>query len=407
MVITELQNKQQVEAFLSALRGSTTSVVTQRPYAAHLLFLVTGLELAQATLLLELLSEIDVVSGPYLACHVFVDRIRTPTYVQLLGIHGPKAEVTDLTVRQAEGLVQGGSLNHVELADLGAKSLTSSTELVARALGLVGQVPCIAVMDAGEISSSGKMSILPFPSNREEMGALIRRLVGLIASGESVLRQCGEVLETIHDLFDQRMRLLKQRGAPTEHKLRLLAPLLKALPDDPEQVVRSLRRIRRVVGDCVVVSDREAKCLHQISPMEIERLRSGGLLSAESLQQGIQSLVSEFGIQTGRCMVTVEDMVAELPELRAMAVQIIVQRVSDEGARTELAIHECEKQIVGQRELLRSEATLTKLLEKEARAMRWTLIQSNVTATAAGTLKVGLSELAKPSFWLKIQSFLS
>jgi hypothetical protein len=397
MIITELRNKKEAQAFLSALNGASNTVATERPYAAHLVFLVTGLELDQANMLLEALHDLDAVTGPYVACHVFVDRIKTEANIRLVGFPEQRNEEQEFTIRQIEGLCNNNSLNHIELEDLAASDLTSASEQIARTLGIVEKLPCILVFDACEMASSGEFEILPFPNDINELSKLVRKLVSIVAALEGKFREYSCILESLHILYEQRIKLRTELGAPISHKLKVLNPILDNLVINPSLGFRELKRVRKSVGIYVDFSESQIACLNNISEPSLCVAEREEELNEDYLKELANLVKNEFELCSERVL-NVRTR-SDLTKLREIVIEGICQGIVDKDTEINQALESIDKKIIIQRELLTGGASLSSSIRKDVRIG----MTKKAAASVLGTiLKSGLSDVAKPSFWLKI-----
>jgi hypothetical protein len=406
MVITELTDRRAAAAFAQALTMGSAGGATERPYAAHVVFLATGLDISHATALLQAVRDVDVVTGPYLAAHMVVDKIRVATRRRLIGLPDRWDEHLELCPRQIEGLVQHQELNHMQLEDLAPTALTAASSDLARDLGVIDKLPCVVVLDAREISTSGEMLVVPFPPNGQDLAKLIHSLVNAVLGSKGELQKCASALERIHALFEERQRLLSQRGAPIARKLPVLKTILLNLSDDATQALRDLKRVRAIVGQREILSDRQIRSLTLITDPVLSEARANGTLTAEVAKERALAIREAFEIVTEReTGLDVGDYVTELRQLHGVAIARVLDLTATQDDAISAAVRRCEQEIIAQRDLLRSDVSVAKLIANDAAKERWSVIRKDVRTIAQSALKTGLSDVAKPSFWLKIFGF--
>jgi hypothetical protein len=394
MVITELQNRRQALEFLNALRGVSGSLPTERSYAAHIVFLVSSLEIAEAKLLLENLIELDEISGPYVACHVLVDCLGVNINETLVGIYQDKPEKRMLSVAQIEGLCANKRLNHIELEDIEPGLLTFPVEVIARNLGIVGRVPCVLLLEAPEVVSKGEVTVLDFPRDSNALSRLIREVVGPLVDEKGKFHDVARALEDLHDLFDQRQALRTSLGAPWQVKREIVSAAVDAAIEDPDSWRGSLRRAAQAIGDSVFLSPKETSYLHDLH--RESKLSANGLL-APSTKLLADRFASTFdtGVEAEKQSLQVKT----LEELKALVIHAVLDQVEMRDVLVREKLSAINGQISAHLSVVRQGPSLVRHVSAKK-----TRVKSKALVEALGKegLRAGLKDVAKPSFWMKL-----
>ncbi|PKG42627.1 hypothetical protein [Psychroflexus sp. MES1-P1E] len=357
MVITEIRNRNEAESFIELLKNTSISYSTERPFSVHFFFFTTGLEIEESKLILESIVELDKVSGSHIACHIFVDKIKTSIFETLSGIYERKPiEGRDFTLTQIEGLCNNESLNHMQLDKLEPADLTNATEHIARGLGISEKLPCILIFDSTEMLLSDELTILEFPDTRKDLSTLLRKFLGIIQSNSEIFRKNTEILDEINNLFDKQKAIRTKRGAPTEHKMKVLNNFFKKEFNSLEDGLKESNRIRKKI------------------------------LNNDTIQK------EQFGL-------VVQSKFASRGKNSAEEVKKLLAKVKKDGDEMDSELATVNHRISELKSSLKFSESVSKIFRKDKLLNKYT---DTVKTSMADIIKTGIKELGKPSFWLKI-----
>jgi len=401
MVITEIQNKDEAEIFINSLKHFRESLVTDKPYAVHMLFLVTGLEIESANLLLDALKEIDKVSGAYIACHIFIDRIEIPIYETLTGTYTRKPiKNNKLSVNQIEGICSKGELDHVQMKKLKATNLTYANELVAKQLGIVDKVPCVVIFDSVEVVAKGQYSIISFPKDRIELSKMLRGILGIIGGGNA--KNNSLILDSIHNLYDKKKNLKTKLGAPLAHKKEVLKKVLSNISSNLSSAKFELNRVSKKLSINHGLDDKKLNILVDsifiTSKSEIESISEDKLsLLLLDYNNYVYHSISEDEIND-----TIENKLLSLKKSINIEIENVLKKIEIDHNLIQDEIAKVQLDLDSQINNLKQCSSIVGAIRRNK------FLTTSITTgkeSISDLLKSSIKDLAKPTFWIKL--FLS
>lgn len=394
MVITEIRNRQEAESFIELLKNTSISNSTERPFSAHFFFFTTGLEIEESKLILESIVELDKVSGSYIACHLFVDKLKTSIFETLSGIYEQKPiEDRDFTLKQIEGLCNNKSLNHIELDELEPSDLTNATEHIARGLGISDKLPCILIFDSTEMLISDKLTIIEFPESRKDLSNLLRKFLGLIQTNKETFQKNTETLDEINDLFDKRKRIRVKRGAPLEIKLKILNEFFDKDFNSPRDGLKESYRVSKKIFN----DNNSSK--EQLALVIQSKLVSRDNSLTSTIDQLRKELENTFGITMETFIEVQEKNMGQIQRLHDVVVQKFLSKVIQEAEKIDSELVKIDEHINKLKSKLDFTDSASKIFRNDRLISKYT---ETVKTSMTDIIKAGIKELGKPSFWLKI-----
>lgn len=394
MVITEIRNRHEAESFIELLKNTSISNSTERPFSAHFFFFTTGLEIEESKLILESIVELDKVSGSYIACHLFVDKLKTSIFETLSGIYERKPiEGRDFTLKQIEGLCNNESLNHIELGELEPSDLTNATEHIARGLGISDKLPCILIFDSTEMLNSDKITIIEFPDSRKDLSNILRKFLGLIQANKESFKKNTEILDEINDLFEKQKKIRTKRGAPLEIKLKILNQLFDKNFDSLQDGLKESQRVSKKIFN----DNNSAK--EQLGLVIQSKLVSWDNSQSSTIKQLRKELENTFGIEMETYIEGQEGNSGQIQKLHDLLLQNFISKVKHESEKLDSELAEIDGRIDKLKSELDFTDSVSKIFRKDRLMSKYT---ETVKTSMTDIIKAGIKELGKPSFWLEI-----
>ena len=390
MVITQIQNREQAQKFLAALKGLNEHEPTERPYAIHLLILANGLHQTEVNIILENLATIDQISGEYVAVHLLVEAVEVDVIERLSGLNKTHEEIKSLSLPQIEGLCKTDALNHMDLGDLQGKSLTSPSQMIARELDVVNQLPCLVAIDAFHVTADQELVVLPLPKTAAELSKQLNSLNDILLKLKGSHSNISRDLEDAHTLYQQVKELKGRRGAPRAEKQRRWSSLLQSITNEVK-ALKEFKRVEKKIGGNPQATGSQLSLLCATNALS---LKNSDLIAPKDLLSNLQTnfIKISHDLESDSTAATLSKRISDF-----LVMQILE---SEEGLAQEIEKKSRELESIIDR--FKNTPSICKEIRKSSRNASVRKFVSEATKKFFGST---VAECGKPSFWLKLFGF--
>lgn len=375
-----IENSSQALELVSRLQNEKKPL--GRLYFGYLIFLATELDQEAASALLESYNGLDSLTGPYLAGILCIDKIKAKLKGRLIGFDkSDKERIESLTPSHLAFLAQKGNCTHIDLdpPQWQLRSITRSTDHVARVLGLTGKMPCIAIFD---YKCQAEAEIVELPKEKELLVSFTRELIDELAQFKDCDKEVISVLETTSDIYSKLENIREFQNV-----IQGVKRYLREIAGNPHRKISKelkvpKKKLEMVLNPHRIRLLRQMRGRNSISDQELQALSRGFSVPMSVLRDGND---------VGDVLKKIANIIAE--QLMPGRQKAVTKRYKELEARLiELESKVIYSKIPSVRESARAIAKRRNLT-----SIRHSILHQ------AGTIA---GEIAKPSFWLKIAKFL-